>query len=364
MKKQASSAPPPDTLEVSVFGRGVGECIVAHIGDGEWFVVDSFMDPETDRPIALAYLESLGVDVSTAVKMVVVTHWHNDHCAGGRELLSASAAARMVCSAALNKKEFGTFIGAGLTHPDGKSGVEEFAEMLRVEMKRQQGRPASKGPVWAIADRTLHSSAVSKVSALSPSDGTQSLALHELGMSLPTSGAPKRRPISLSPNPLSVVLWIECGMINVLLGADLEVGTDDRTGWRAILNSETRPGGLAAIFKVAHHGSENAHDARVWAELLSDKPHAVVTPYLAGRKPLPSPADSARISSLTPYAYVAGPPRPARRQCRSRAAEKLLKLAAPDLHTIGGPVGHIRLRTKIEKRKIVPSLVGTAHRIE
>ena len=32
--------PAPDELEVSLFGRGVGECAVVHLGSGEWLVVD------------------------------------------------------------------------------------------------------------------------------------------------------------------------------------------------------------------------------------------------------------------------------------------------------------------------------------
>lgn len=43
--------PPPDVIEVSVFGRGSGESVLVHYGDGQWIIVDSFLiDGE---PIAL-----------------------------------------------------------------------------------------------------------------------------------------------------------------------------------------------------------------------------------------------------------------------------------------------------------------------
>ena len=44
-----SLAAPPrtDELEVSLFGPGVGECVIVHLGAGEWMVVDSCLDPAT-----------------------------------------------------------------------------------------------------------------------------------------------------------------------------------------------------------------------------------------------------------------------------------------------------------------------------
>jgi len=52
--------PQPDEFELSLFGPGVGECIVTHIGYGQWVVVDSRLSPDTKQPIALSYLNRLG----------------------------------------------------------------------------------------------------------------------------------------------------------------------------------------------------------------------------------------------------------------------------------------------------------------
>jgi glyoxylase-like metal-dependent hydrolase (beta-lactamase superfamily II) len=73
-----------DEAEVSVFGPGFGECVVVHIGRGEWVVVDSCLDAESGRPVALEYLKQLGVDVATQVSLVIATHWHDDHIWGFR----------------------------------------------------------------------------------------------------------------------------------------------------------------------------------------------------------------------------------------------------------------------------------------
>jgi len=63
-RTDAHAPPAVDELEVSVFGPGVGECVLVHFGEGEWMVVDSCLDRATSRPAALDYLTELGVDVA------------------------------------------------------------------------------------------------------------------------------------------------------------------------------------------------------------------------------------------------------------------------------------------------------------
>src|SRR5262245_58961005 len=67
--KPASTVPnskhtPPasDEVEISLFGPGIGECSVVHLGGGQWMVVDSCIDRSTRRPVALEYLAEIGVD--------------------------------------------------------------------------------------------------------------------------------------------------------------------------------------------------------------------------------------------------------------------------------------------------------------
>ena len=46
------SKPSNDEVEILLFGGGVGECIVIHSGNNEWIIVDSFINTETQNPIA------------------------------------------------------------------------------------------------------------------------------------------------------------------------------------------------------------------------------------------------------------------------------------------------------------------------
>ena len=65
-----------------MLGKGCGESIVVHAGDGAWVVIDSFCENQTTDPAPLVYLKSIGVDVAKDVTAVVLTHLHADHYRG------------------------------------------------------------------------------------------------------------------------------------------------------------------------------------------------------------------------------------------------------------------------------------------
>jgi hypothetical protein len=74
-----------------------------------------------------------------------------------------------------------------------------------------------------------------------------------------------------------------------VLGSDLEVGTNRDTGWLAILGSNTKPTGKATVYKIPHHGSQNADLDGVWSEMLIPDPIAILTPFRRGNVSLPKP---------------------------------------------------------------------------
>jgi len=82
MSDTALVAPQPHELDVVVFGPGVGESILLHLGESDWFVIDSCKYPGEKTPAALKYLPSIGVDPSVSVKRILATHWHDDHIKG------------------------------------------------------------------------------------------------------------------------------------------------------------------------------------------------------------------------------------------------------------------------------------------
>jgi beta-lactamase superfamily II metal-dependent hydrolase len=348
---ELSSAPKPDELEVSLFGPGVGECAVVHFGAGEWAIVDSCLD--AGKPVALEYLRAMGVDVGAAVKLIVVTHWHDDHARGAAEILVAAPRAKLVCSAALRCDEFQSFVAASSdlrVESQGSSGVDELRRCFEVIQARTPGGNRSKalGPEWTRADQQLivrASSAVppAQVVALSPSAGTLSRGFHELAKVLPKLGAPKRAAVAMRPNETCVTLSVQFGQAFALLGADLENTGSPLTGWGAVLSTTSRPSLPAHVFKVPHHGSENAYHPEVWSQMLAKDVVALVTPYAAGSKPLPAPADIKRMKGHT-RSVLCTSPAAGRKRFEDPVVERTVSEVARVFRPRSSRMGHWRVR--------------------
>jgi hypothetical protein len=143
--------------------------------------------------------------------------------------------------------------------------------------------------------------------SLSPSDEEFNLFLCEVLGEMPNERDAKRSAALRTPNLASVVLHIDWEGDSALLGADMEVHADIRRGWSsAIKDAKDRGLSKADIYKVAHHGSQNGHDARIWSDLLVPGPVGMLTPYLRGKinSCPPTDADIERITKLTSKSYI------------------------------------------------------------
>ena len=151
----------------------------------------------------------------------------------------------------------------------------------------------------ALANRRIFSRGACEIWSLSPNDANFLNFLRTIGDLMPGEGESKTRIPSISPNDVAVVLWVKVENIEVLLGSDLE-----KRGWIGIVQDTARPNGTASAFKVAHHGSENAHEPGVWERMLDSNPFAVLTPWRRGARALPKESDVRRLLSCTTNAYA------------------------------------------------------------
>lgn len=344
MNPKESLAPAPHEIELSLFGRGYGESALIHLGSEQWVLIDSLRTAQ-GNPAPLVYLNSLGVNPAKALRYIIATHWHDDHVAGISEIFSQCPDAHMAIPAAMAMDEWRAFRRSVTA-----SGSEKFssgvAELERVAvLRRELNRPAfirananrllvqTDGSAWA------HGLSV-EIRLLSPSDhDIEAFHARLAAMSAPL---PVARVPSFPRNDLSVATWISIGEHRMLLGADLEVTGDLRTGWDAILQSAAQPQGRpAGLFKIAHHGSANGHHADVWSRYLKEKPHAALAPF--SRAPLlPRQSDVDRIVELTPNAFTTGS---AGRKAKNRdvAVERTIRENGHRLRA-KGQVGQVRFR--------------------
>ena len=330
--------PEHNVMEVTLIGPGYGECIILHIGNGSWVIVDSCIGADS-RPAALAYFHDMGLNPSEVVRLIVATHWHDDHIRGMGELVEVCDDAIFCCANALRTQEFLAIMDAIASRPMSQvgSGMQElYRARLLLEAR-------SSRPVFAIANRRIFSRDSCEVWSLSPCDKEVDSFLQGIDRLRPQERETKRRTPTLTPNEVAVVLLIEIGNTAVLLGSDLE-----RRGWLEILDTSGRPSCKASFFKVPHHGSQNAHEDRVWNEMLHSDPIAALTPWQRGGRSLPTKRDVKRILSFTRKAYATAAPRdiPSRRPARNRnrTVVKTIREVSKRNSRTAQPPGMIRLR--------------------
>ena len=361
--------PDADQLEITLIGPGYGECAVVHLGNDHWIIVDSCLDSRTGEAAALGYLKSIGVDPAKSVDLILTTHWHDDHIAGMSSLLSHCPSAKFCCSSALTTTEFQSLVaryekGSMIS---GGSGVREINKVSEIILEERGGHF-----VWATANRLIfrlektdsaHGQEC-RISTLSPSDAQYEKFLRGIAQLIPQINTTTRRCPTQLPNALSVVAWIEIGNLAVLLGGDLEETADDVTGWSVIVASAERPPGRATIFKVPHHGSENAHSEGIWSDMLTVQPLAVLAPWNRGRTKRPSTNDVERILQYTEKAYSTASLKLTGVRKRSRPVEKTIKEQGIKLRRVEPQTGIVRLRsTQLDDKETwtVELLNGACH---
>ena len=352
--------PEQDEIEVSLFGPGYGEALVLHIGGGNWILVDSCIRPESNTPAALEYFGLLNIDMEDAVKLIVASHWHDDHIRGLSDLFIKCAHALFSMPIALKEKEFLTLIRLYDRFPKTteNSGLKEFIRII-MTLANRESNAQFKPPKYALADRLLYSNQIrlisdsvdAKVYALSPSDAAFQQSLMAFANLLPKFNSREYKSIirvaSPSPNHTSVVLWIEIGIHRILLGSDLENTNDSETGWTAILNNSQVVNNKAGVFKIPHHGSENAHNDTIWSRFLLDNPYSLLSPFFKGNISLPTQPDIHRINHFTNNAYITNPTRKRKFRWRDNVVRDFVKDVTPDIYNVHSGWGHIRLRKKI-----------------
>ena len=291
-------APTAEEIELTLFGPGYGEAIAVHLGEGKWLLVDSCIDPDSKGPASGTYLERIGIDAEQ-VRVIVASHWHDDHVRGISKLSASYPKADFVMSAVFNDKDARSFLAAYCGA--SSSGLARGAKELYAVMVAQE-TVFSALHRSIILEGTLNARPV-RVTALSPVPAAFAQSLAHFAQYLPRKGEPINHAPDLSPNFQAVILHIDMGEDAMLLGADLE--DHNRFGWSAVVADQwsgaRRP---ATAYKVAHHGSFTGHCPKVWTTLLKSDPVACLTPFTLGDLRLPTDADKARVKGNTRHAYI------------------------------------------------------------
>lgn len=338
--------PADDEIEVSLFGPGKGESCVVHLGDGDWMIVDSCTSQRRGGNSALVYLQGLGVDVGSQVKLIVATHAHDDHISGLADIVEACGSAEVVLPAAASLEEFFTLLEVD-EHAEEYLRVSAYSQYRRVfDILERRAVGTLPGFTRAIADRVLWRRNIglrAEVHALAPSDEAVTQSLDEFAELLQLDGRPRGQVSNKDPNTFSVALWVVVGDDRILLGGDLYSGPGPDCGWNAIVTSTTRPPGRASVYKVAHHGSKTSHHPGIWNDLLDPDPVAILAPFRGSKSPPPTPADEHVLRGHSSRVFLTASSSASQPSSVRRVAANLGHVAT-NVREVGGIPGHIRAR--------------------
>jgi hypothetical protein len=336
--------PQSNEIEISIFGPGYGESILVHCSDNDWIIIDSCFDEKTKKISPLEYLKNIGVRYDS-VKLLIVTHWHDDHIRGLSQIIESCPNAEIAISEAFCKDEFLDL--ASIHNGQKELGVSEFSKLWLHFIENK------KYPKRAIGTRSLLQKTDDKikykVESLSPSDAAIMLSNNEVAKLIPRKPVPnelpplKRRFRSLTPNFASVVLLITINEVQILLGSDMENSPDENIGWLAILNSDIDC--KAQIFKIPHHGSITGENPLIWKNLLHQEPISITTPFVLGKVKLPSPADIDRIKFNSKEAYLTAVPS-SKKAKTDHFIDKMLKDDVRRREIVNPHCGHVKLLRK------------------
>lgn len=332
---QLKKKPNANEIEISVFGKGFGECIIIGCGDNEYIVVDSFINPETKNPIAVDYLNAIGVPLS-AITTVVLTHWHADHIAGISNLLNLTGQeTKIVLSPIINKEKFHEFINLGIK--GNKNSTSEFEKVYSLIEKR-----GAKIIKIANNDTRIfvkNTEPKIEIFSLSPQDEDLIRFINKIIISEDKITSCEY----LEDNLLSIVLLVKFSKDGFLLGSDLENTSTDNQGWNAVVNNYSHTDVKPSVFKIPHHGSENAHNDSIWEKILDQSPLSILTVYNKGFK-LPKDSDILRIVKLSKSLFVVG-----NKSKKDKEMEHKVRKRMPNakVEIIPQNIGFVRYRKKI-----------------
>ncbi len=355
---EPTTQPESDELEISLFGPGFGECIVAHVGEGDWIIVDSCLGPDGQTPAGLDYLKRIGVDVSKSVKRVVATHWHKDHVRGLAQTVSECSSAKFICSQALWSKEFVALTDLWKKNGLPSSPVDELSRVIEMLARSAEALKGGKGDfplgfaapnqcLWRRRSEEETSNGTSaELHSLSPSDAAIKKSLEMIASLFPT-GELLTKPIPPRPNQFSVVLWLRVGGVRLLLGADMEEKDNPSGGWKLIVESSERPDGKASLFKIPHHGSKTGEYDPVWTDMLIREPVALLTPFNSGRVKLPKESDAKRIMGRSRNSFITAGFDDRSSRAKTGTVNRTIHETVRYIKKVNDSFGHVRARRKI-----------------
>lgn len=324
-----------NTFEVILIGTGggYGESIVAKLCDHYWIVVDSCVNPNTGEPLPINYLKSVGVNVETEVKLVVCSHWHDDHIRGLDKILDECKCASFALAVTTDHKKLLSFIEF-----DSRSEKKESSSTLVLsQCLHIMSERSHCTTIRTLQDRILLSDKIDgneiKVISLSPSDETLAEFEKEISDLMQYASQTNIKLPDINPNDKSTVLLIKVNQHAVILGADLE--NKRHKCWSYILeNSICMKNEKISLVKIPHHGSETSYEEKLWKNYVKCDIVGQLSPFKKASNFIPTKDMISKYFDKTSHLYITSYPNKPKSKDRNKTLEKAIQQMNPTFKEI------------------------------
>ena len=335
MDRLSLSPPMNGVAEVTLIGgpHGYGESVVIHLGNGEWIVVDSCVDPSTKECLPLLYLSKIGVDIEKNLRYVICTHWHSDHIAGLSQLIEKCSSDVVFVLSCAEDREKTAYEFASNYDYTGKSKVlKELRDTFtlvsnkKIKVKRvEQDKLIFRiGKVQSFAlspsefevrqfetnlagamNRYLklfdeiYKKDQNALQIIEEAEDIQQEFYESIEQRMDEKGTDEdvvtetirelnefKDANKVENNNRCVAMLISFGSHHVVLGADLEVSCMD-SGWHSVLNCECMNSVKANMLKIPHHGSKSGYLREFLTQHIEPQATAKLSTWMGGSRTLP-----------------------------------------------------------------------------
>ena len=366
------TSPLEEEIEVSLLGTGggYGESVVLKINNNDWAIIDSCVDPTTEKPLAISYLEKIGVNLVSDVKIVICTHWHNDHVRGLSKILKTCHNALFCMPSVHDTKKFLKLVNLDYSKIEkgSISSFNEFKDCIDIINSRREKRiKRLKSDLVVYSDEMLideDNIIEVELFSLSPSEAVIAHFDKEISTLFSELNMSKKLVTEKSPNHKSAVIYFRYGEFSALLGADLEISNKNDEGWNDIYNNSVVVKNKSIIYKIPHHGSSNGYNKEIYEKLVDPKAIKKLSPWNSGRK-LPKTEMLKKYSEHGDDLYITSAVKLNNKpKKRDKRTEKLIKQFSRNLIEVKFEEGIVRTIHSITTYKIKITTFGSSFKIE
>lgn len=277
-------------FDIIVFGKGYGESILFLVGDKKYILIDSFIDNKTGNPIAVDYLHKHGMTVENIVG-VICTHWDDDHTKGLSDIFNNHTNGLALCfPITFTEKVINIILDRNANGSHDKEVLKLFKlkekKQIKIEYCTENKNILSRLNINAI------------IKSLTPSDAQ---ITSFIGTNILSKEGDQKNFCRLSENDVSAVTHINFNNACFLFGGDfVNSSLNNWDNLSSLISKQEK----CCLFKIPHHGSQNAFSRQAWINMC-EHPVSIITRF--NRSGLPMDTIVNEIGNFSSFTFVVGP---------------------------------------------------------